>query len=258
MQKILLSLLIFSCLFLTACIKKEEKTQLAQIIEKDHIVVGVSENSKPFGYIDETTGDYEGFDIDIAKEIAKDILGSERKIKFIPVTPSSRIEAITSNEVDMVIATMTITPQRQYLIDFSDHYYVAGQTAVVREDSNIHHFADLKKKNTIIVLGTTSEQNIRRINPLARLSGYKDYTEAFQAFKEGHAEAISTDNTLLTGFVMDNKGYRLLRNKISQEPYGVGIRKNEKDSSLKRSINITIKRIHKDGTLKELKNKWSV
>lgn len=258
MKRILLSLLIFTCILLTGCIKKEEKSQIAQIMERGHLIVGVSNNSKPFGFTDEITKEYEGFDIDIAKEIAKDIVGNERKIEFIPVTPASRIEAITSGKVDMVIATMTITPQRQYLIDFSEPYYVAGQTAIVKSDSNIHHFADLRKKTTIVVLGTTSEQNIRRIIPMAKLSGYMDYTEAFQAFKEGHADAISTDNTILTGFLMDNKGYRILRNKISHEPYGVGMKKNDNDPSLKRNVNITIKRIQKDGTLKALKNKWEV
>lgn len=257
-MKKFLSILILLLLFFTACTKKEEKTQIDKIIERDILIVGINPNVKPFGFKNKLTDEIEGFDADIAKYIAKDILGSERKIQFIPVTPSTRIEAITSGAVDMVIATMSITPQRQFLIDFTNPYYIAGQTAIVKEDSNIHNFADLKNKTTIVVLGTTSEQNIRRIIPTAKLNGYKNYQEAFEAFKEGQADAISTDNTILSGFLIDNKGYRMLKNKISQEPYAIGIKRNEKDESLKKNLNIIINRLQKDGTIKTLKEKWQI
>lgn len=259
MKKILLSFLILTLLIFTGCTKKEKEiSQIEKIVERDILIVGVSTESKPFGFINPKTGKVDGFDIDIAKEVAKDILGSERKIEFVPVSPATRIEAITSGKVDMVIATMTITPQRQYFIDFSDPYYIAGQTALVKEDSDIYNFSDLKKKTTIVVLGTTAESNIRRIIPTAKITGYKSYQEAFNAFKDGHADAISSDNTILSGFLIDNEGYRILKNKISQEPYAIGIKQTENDESLKRNLNITIARLHRDKTIKDLKNKWQV
>lgn len=260
MKKILLSIFVLMFIFLTGCASEDKKveTQLEKIIARDVLVVGVKTDSKPFGYINRNTGEVEGFDIDIAKYIAKDMLGSERKIKLVPVTPNTRIEAILSGQVDMVIATMSITPQRQFLIDFTQPYYIAGQTVMVKEDSTIQNFSDLRKKTTIVVLGTTTEQNIRRIIPTARLSGYKNYEEAFKAFKEGKADAFSSDNTILSGFLMDNKGYRILKNKISQEPYAIGIMKNEEDNSLKKNLDIIIHRMQKDGTIKSLKKKWSV
>ena len=92
--------------------------------ERDVLIVGVKEDSKPFGFRSKTTGNIEGFDVDIARQIAKEILGEERKIKLVPVTPATRIESVTSGSVDMVIATMSITPQRQYLVDFSSPYYI--------------------------------------------------------------------------------------------------------------------------------------
>ena len=258
MKKILLIMLAFSLIFLTGCSsdKKAAKNQVASIIERDYIIIGVKTDSKPFGFIDKKTGDNVGFDIDIAKNIANDILGSDRKIKYVPVTPSSKIEAIMSGEVDIVIATMSVTPQRQFLVDFSEPYYIAGQSALVREDSDIYNFTDLKKKTTIVVLGSTAEENMRKILPTAKLSGFKNYEEAFAAFKEGKADAISTDNTILSGFEMDNKGYRILKNKISQEPYAVGFKRNEDDESLKKAINISIHRMQRDGTINELKKKW--
>ena len=258
MKKLILPLLFFIIIFLTGCSKKETISQVDKIIQRDILIVGVKTDSKPFGYINKNTGEIEGFDIDIAEYIAKDILGNERKIKYIPVTPATKIEAITSEEVDMVIATMSITPQRQFLIDFTTPYYIAGQTAIVKNDSNIHTFSDLRRKKIIVVLGTTAEQNLRRIIPTAKLIGYKNYEEAFNAFKNGEADAISSDNTILSGFLIDNKGFRILKNKISQEPYAIAIKRNEDDESLKKNLNIIINRMQKDGTLKALRKKWQL
>lgn len=257
-MKKLICLIISSLILCCGCVKKEEKTQLDKIIERDKLIVGVSTDSKPFGFINKKTGNIEGFDIDVAKYITKDLLGSERKIELVPITPASRIEAITSGLVDIVVATMTITPQREYFVDFSVPYYIAGQTAIVKKDSNIYHISDLKDKTTIIVLGTTAESNIRRIIPVAKLNGYKSYKEAFEAFQAGKGDAMSTDNTILSGFLMDYKGYRILKNKISQEPYAIGIKQNEDDDSLKKNLDISIIRMQKNGTINNLKKKWQI
>lgn len=259
MKKILLPLfLLFAIFFVTGCGKKEVKTQLQQIIERDYIIAAVKTDSKPFGYINPETNENDGFDIDVVKIIANDILGSERKVKYVPVSTAEKIEAVMSGKVDIVVATMTMTPQRQYLIDFSKPYYIAGQSAVVKDSSSIYNFADLKNKTTIVVLGSTAEQKIRSILPTAKLSGYKNYQEAFEALKAGKADALSTDNTILSGFIMENEGYRILKNRISQEPYAVGMRRIENDESLKKEIDIIITRIQKDGTLRKLKKKWKV
>ena len=254
-MKKFLSLFILLVIFLTGCGKKIEKDSLQNFIEKDEIIIGIKSDSKPFCFKSKSTGNLEGFDIDVAKYVIKDLLGNERKIRFKEIAPNHRIEAITSNEVDMVIATMTVTPQRQYLVDFSLPYYIAGQTAVVKEESDIHTFADLRKKTTIVVLGTTAEQNIRKIIPTAKIVGYKDYKSAFDALLAGKGDALSTDDTIISGFLMDNKGYRMLKNKISQEPYAIGIKQYD-DQKLKKNLDIIVTRMKKDGTIKNLKKKW--
>ena len=254
-MKKLICLLILSLIFLTGCGKKLEKNALEKILDNDVMVVGVKTDSKPFGFISQATGDFEGFDVDVARYIAKDLLGSERKIKFVSIDTGNRIEAITSGQVDMVIATMSITPQRQYLIDFSIPYYIAGQTAMVKEDSDIYSFGDLKRKTIIISLGSTAEKNIRRILPTTRMIGYKSHQEAFQAFKEGKGDALSEDDVILAGYMIDNPGYRLIKTRISREPYAIGIKQYD-DKTLKITLDDIITRMKKDGTIKELKEKW--
>lgn len=255
-MKKIICLFIILLTFLTGCTTKKEKSVYDQIIEKDKIVVGVKTNIKPFGFIDEETQENKGFDIDIAKYIAKDILGSDTKIKFVKVTSNTRVEAITSKKVDMVIATMSVTPQRAFLVDFSVPYYVAGQTAVVKKDSKIYNYSDLKRKKVIVILGTTAEQNVRRIIPMARIIGFKDYDDAYNALLNDEADALISDDTILADFILKHKNYRLLSSKLSKEPYAIAIRKEEDNKKLKQALDVIINRMNKEGTLKYLNNKW--
>ena len=255
MKKILCLLTMFLLIF-TSCSKQKEQNTLDKIIKRDSLLVGVRYDIEPFGFIDEK-GEIAGFDIDVAKYIAEKILGSEKKIKFIKVNANTRIEAVTSGQADMVIAAMSNTKSRRYLIDFSIPYYIAGQTAVVRNESNIHTFSDLKDKTTIVVLGSTSEQNIRRIMPIAKIVGYSDYKTAFQALKEGKGDCLSTDDTIISGFIAKNEGYRILKNRISTEHYSIGIQQTE-DGILKEKLDNIIKDMQRNGTLKKLKQKWKL
>lgn len=256
-MKRLIGIILIFFVFVTGCAKKPEKNALEKIIERDMLIVGVKTDTKPLGFIDPKTGRNAGYDIDIAKYVAKDILGSEYKIKYVSVTPGSKIEAITSGEVDMVIAAMTVTPQRQYFIDFSEPYYFAGQTALVKEDSQIRSFTDLKKKTTIVLLSSTAEDNIRKIIPAAKIIGYKTYKEAFDAFINGKADAISTDDVILSGFLAENKGYRMLRTKISQEPYAIAIKQYD-DKVLKKRLDAVVLSMKRDGTINRLNEKWKL
>lgn len=256
-MKKIICLLILSLILLTGCSKKQEQNAIEKIIDRGYLIVGVKTDSYPFGFINKETGENDGFDIDIAKYIAAELLGSERKIQYISVTPATRIEAITSGEVDMVIATMSITPQRAYLIDFSKPYYAAGQTALVRKNSKIYTFSDLKHKTTIVLLGSNAERNIRNIIPTARIIGYKNYDDAFNALLNNKGDALSTDDTILSGLIHNNPNYRILKNRISKELYAIGIKQYD-DKKLKNYVDTTITRMINDGKIKELEIKWGL
>ena len=117
-----------------------------QIIQKDKIIVGVKADAKPFGFKDEN-GKLQGFDIDLAYRIAKSLLGSEEKVEFVEVTPTNRIITLTSGKVDMIIATMSVTPQRQLILDFSVPYHTAGQAMMVNKGSKLTSLMELTLKS---------------------------------------------------------------------------------------------------------------
>ena len=254
----LLLLFVLSLFIFCGCgINKKETNIYKQILDRDNIRIGVKHDSKPFGYINEN-GDLVGVDIDIAKELTKRLLGDKSKVTFVEVSPSSRIKAITSGEVDIVIATMTVTPQRKLIVDFSEPYYTAGQAFVVHKNSKINSFHDLNKKDVAVVLATTSERNLRQSAPLARVHGFKTYKDAFDSMINGETDAVTADDSILLGFVMDCPDYKIIPKKLTNEPYAIAFKKSEDAASLKNNINQILTSMKEDGFINKTKRKWNL
>ena len=106
-----------------------------KIVDKGVLKVGVKNDVPNFGYKNPQTGELEGFEIDLARAIAKDILGDESKVEFTPVTAQTRGPLLDTGELDMVIATFTITEERKKSYNFSDPYYTDGVAIMVKKDA---------------------------------------------------------------------------------------------------------------------------
>lgn len=254
-KKIILSLIIISSIFLTGCTSKKEKTDLLSVIKKrGELIVGVSYDSKPFGFVE--NGKLQGYDVDMAHLIAKRILGNEKLVKFVEVTPSDRISKLCSGEVDMLAATMTITPQRLEVIDFSIPYFYAGQAIMIRKGTSIKTVGDLNGRRVIIILGTTGEKNLRYFAPEAILQGYKSYQAGFNGMLNRKAEALTTDDAIIAGFIMDHPEFMMLPQRYTQEGYGIAFRKDAESKTLKYEVNSAIAELRKKGYLNHLKATW--
>ena len=181
MIKKFFALLVMIMIFCCGCsgefgkVKNEIVANTLEIVtNRGKIIVGVKTDTFPFGYID-ANGNYAGYDIDLAKLLAKGILGDENKVEFVPVTASDRMMKLYAGDIDMIIATMSITPSRLKLLDFSDPYYIAGQALLVNTGSSIKGIRDLEGKKAITVFGSTSERSLRMAVPNAGIIGYKTY-----------------------------------------------------------------------------------
>lgn len=227
------------------------------IIKRDKMIVGISFDSKPFGFKD-TDGKIKGVEVDLAKEIADRLLGDSDKVVFRNVSTQDRIMEVNSGNVDMIVSMMTITPQRKKQVDFSIPYFIAGQAICVRKDGKIEVLDDLLNKRVIVELGTTGEKNIKQFAPNALILGYDNNSKAIEAFMSGWGDAIITDDSLLQGLVMDNSDYVLLPKRLTKEPYGIAFKKSGHTKSLRDKVNKIIKDITLDGTLLAIKTKWGI
>lgn len=255
LKKILLSFMLFSVFILSGCEKQEVvPDRLSMIKERGDLIVGVKYDTKPFGYID--NGVLKGYDIDLARKIAKKIFGNDKKVIFKQVTPSNRISMLNSGEVDLLIATMTITSQREEIVRFSSPYYTVGQAIMVPNGSPIESIANLNGRRTIVVLGTTGEKNLRRFAPEARVLGYKTYEEGFQALRERRAMAFTTDDTILAGFAQDYPDFVILPQRYTKEGYAIAMKKDSSTDSLANDIDKYLDEMTRNGELNSLKHKW--
>lgn len=256
-KRILGVLVLFFAVFLVGCNQQDDKTDAVdKIMQRGKVIVGVKYDTKPFGFMNEK-GFVEGFDVDLARCIAKSILGDENKVEFKQVTPSNRILALNSGEVDMIIATMSMTKQRAEVVDFSRPYYIAGQAILVPKSSKITSMTDLNGKRVIVIFGSTAEKQLRLIAPEADILGFKTYTSGYSALKQGRADAMTSDDTILMGFAMMDNSLKLLPTRYSKELYAVAFKKGSQSERLKTRVDFVIEDLQKTGKLNQLKAKWT-
>ena len=253
-------ILIFLCLvafyfFVLKPEKYTEKDIYDEIIRSGELKVGVNTDSRPFAFYNEN-GELVGYDVDLAKYVTEYILGTNKRVKFIPVTPSDRLLKISTGEVDIVIATMTITPQRQEIIKFSIPYDTAGQALLVRSSSKISSMGDLSEQNVGVIWGTTAEKNMTALLPTANIVGFKSYNDAYNALKEGKIEAITSDDTILSRFALSDKQVVLLPKRYSREPYGIGFRKGKGSEKLREALDDAISDLKQKNVINRIHKQW--
>ncbi|MFE5322720.1 glutamate ABC transporter substrate-binding protein [Paenibacillus sp. NPDC056579] len=228
---------------------------LDAIKQRGKVIAGVKFDTKLFGLKDPASGNVEGFDIDIAKALAKKILGDESKVELKEVTSKTRIPLLKNGDIDMIIATMTITEERKQEVDFSDVYFKAGQSLLVKKGSKIASVADIKKGVKVLtVKGSTSAQNIREKAPEATVLEFENYQEAFTALKAGQGDALTTDNAILYGMTKQDPNYQVVGGTFTDEPYGIAIRKG--DTEFVTYVNEFLKGMKASGEYDKLHEKW--
>lgn len=213
MKKLLTVLMIATlALGLAACGGVEEEgapvadkagTRTVEEIKKSgEITIGVFGDKKPFGYMDEK-GQFKGYDIALADRIAKE-LGV--KVKYIPVEAASRVEYLNANKIDLLLANFTVTDERKEQVDFALPYMKVS-LGVVSPKGAITDVAQLKDKTLIISKGTTAETYFTEKHPEVKLQKYDQYAEAYSALLDGRGDAMSTDNTEVLAWALENDGY---------------------------------------------------
>ena len=176
---------------------------LDEIKASGKIVIGLFSDKKPFGYIDEN-GEYQGYDVYLARRLAED-LGV--KLEPVSLDAPNRIEFLQSFKVDIVLANFTYTEERAKQVDFALPYMKVALGIVSPDSALITDAAQLNGKTLIVSKGTTAETFFEKNYPDVKLAKYDSYTEAYIALLDGRGDALSTDNTEVLAWAIENPGF---------------------------------------------------
>ena len=176
---------------------------LDEIKESGKIVIGVFSDKNPFGYVD-ANGDYQGYDVYFAERLAKD-LGVD--IEYVSTEPASRVEYLETGKVDIILANFTVTKERAESVDFALPYMKVALGIVSPDDALITAPEDLNGKTLIVAKGTTAETYFTENYPEVKLLKFDQYAEAYNALIDGRGDALSTDNTEVLAWALQNEGF---------------------------------------------------
>ena len=222
---------------------EEEKTA-----EGGTLIMGTNATFPPYEYYE---GDeIVGIDVEIAQAIGEK-LGMEvtgEDMEFDALIP-----ALASNKVDIVAAGMTVTPERQESVNFTDTYATAAQVIIVKQGSDIASSEDLNGKILGVQMGTTGDSLASEIEG-AQVERFNKYFEAIQSVLQGKIDAVIIDSAPAKAFAEKDENLVILDEALSSEDYAMAI--NKDNTELLDKVNAAIAELDEEGTLDEIVNKY--
>ncbi|GAA2714346.1 glutamate ABC transporter substrate-binding protein [Micromonospora olivasterospora] len=213
------------------------------------LVIGVKADQPGLGL--QTGSQYEGFDVEIAKIIAKGLGVDAGNIEWKTTVSSNREPFIQQGTVDLVVATYTINDERKQKVNFAGPYYIAGQDLLVKADSTLAGPEGLDGKTVCSVTGSTPAKRIQSDYPKAHLQQFDSYSKCLPQLENGKVDAVTTDDIILAGYAAQSQyagKFKVVGKPFSTEPYGIGLKKDDKAGCEK--INEILKAAAADGSYK--------
>lgn len=228
------------------------------IKDRGILKVGVKLDVPKFGYKDPKTNKTEGFEIDLAKAVAKKVLGDENKIELQGVTAKTRGPLLDSGEVDIIAATFTITDERKRSYNFSDPYFTDGVGLMVKKASGITGLKDMDGKKIGVAQSATSKKAIQeeadKLGIKVQFLEFGTYPEIKSALEAGRVDCFSVDGAILYGYLDDSTV--ILDDRFSPQSYGIASKKG--NDGLAKAVNDTINEMKQSGEMDNLLEKWGL
>ncbi|MGL3151193.1 glutamate ABC transporter substrate-binding protein [Microbacterium sp. A82] len=201
------------------------------MVENGGPVIGVKEDQPNLGYLDATTNERSGFDIEIARWIAASLGFEESDIEYKPIASANREQALVNGDIDYYVGTYSITDSRKEQIDFAGPYFITGQGFLVSADSEMTEVNDVSDFNGMMVCsatGSTPISNIKENFPEIKTQEYDIYSQCVEDLLAGKVDAVTTDAAILIGYAAQNPDeLTVLDGLFTEERYGVGIPKGD-------------------------------
>ena len=228
------------------------------IRDRGRLRVGVDTSTNLFSSVDPRTGEFLGFDADMAREMARALLGSPDLVEFVAIPYSRRVDILAQQPepgVDMVIDTFTINCVRDDSIDFSSEYFTSTQKLLVRVDDPADSIDDFGGRPVCAAANSTSIENLAALpDPTPIPVAVTDQADCLVLLQQGQVDAISTDDTILAGMVAQDPNTRIAGDPFSAEPYGIGLPPNRPEYV--RFVNAALEEVRTSGRWAELYAEW--
>jgi len=254
-KKIILFLLLF-VLVITGTQSSASAAELPKIQRRGYLNIAVKDNLRPLGFTD-TKGNLQGFEIDLAQQLAADLLGKENAVKLQPVANRDRLSQVLDNKVDLTIARVTATESRARLVNLSIPYYFDG-ARLITKNTSIQKLGDLEKQKIAVLNNSSTIADVRYYLPHVELVGVNSYQEGRSLLEKNTVVAFAADTSVLSGWVQQYPQYRLLPVKLSTEPLSVVMPKGLQYDDLRRRVNGAIARYLETGWLQQRAQHWGL
>ena len=237
-----------------------QQDTMAKIKESGVLTIGTRTGSPPFAYINKDN-QWVGFSIDLVEQLVKPAVekevGRAVKVEKKESAPPTRIPLLSANSVDLIAGTMTDTPQRREVVDFSLTFFYTGAQFLVKKGSPIKGVNDIAGKRIASQQASTNAKIIRERYPQAQLREFPDQPAAFQALLQGQVDAFTNDGIQLAGLkakAPNPAEWEIVGDFYSEEPYGMAMRKG--DAKFKAAVDGGLKNGFESGKYFEIYEKW--
>lgn len=230
--------------------------ELEEIEERGHITVGVKDNVRPLGFRNEA-GALVGFEIDLARQLAAELLGSADALELQPLANRERLSQLLADEVDVVIARLSVTTPRMRVVDFSSPYYLDG-TALVTQQPFVSDIGDLTGQTVAVLHQSSTIDVVRSRLPGVTLVGVESYQEALEALEIGTAAAFAADVSMLSGWVQEYPQYQILPTLLSAEALAIALPRGLQYQDLRDQVNAIVEDWAANGWLQERMEYWGL
>ena len=250
------------------------KENVPNISKRGRLIVGVAQSLYRLGYRDPESSDLIGFEVDLAREIARDIFGDPNKVEFRYVESRHREDALRTGDVDLVLRTMTTTRERQKALEFSIPYLHIEERLLTQKGSGIESVADLKNKTVCASQDFPPGMVAHHLHP-KRILQTRTWTDCLMAMQQGQVDAIYSDDAILSGLAAQDPDTHLIGASLGEGYYGVamappgkvvgpGAESLDEDDEhvswqsegLTRQVNRTLERLRDTGELNRMYKHW--
>jgi aspartate/glutamate/glutamine transport system substrate-binding protein len=258
MKVMMAFLVVAAAIILAPALTAQDAADVKAIKDRGVLKVGVKIDVPKFGFRNPKTNVIEGYEIDLAKAIAKKLLGNAEKIDAQGVTAKTRGPLLDNGEIDLVIATFTITDERKKSYNFSDPYFIDGVGLLVKKTAGFKSIKDLNGKKIGVAQSATSKAAVQaegaKVGAKFEFLEFNTYPEIKAALDSGRVDCFSVDTSILLGYL--DKTTVILPDRFSPQQYGVASKFQNK--GLAKYVNDFLTDFMKSGENDKLLQKWEL